>query len=115
MRQAEKEIKEFLTRIPLILDPGEKIVKKKPQKKSKKIKKLLLVVIFSKNGTRQDEIGRERDKIIFDPNSAHTRPGGENCKKKTAKKFKKLKNNFPALVLAKTGLDRMRQANKGMK
>ena len=65
---------------------------------------------------RQDEIGRERDKIIFDPNSAHTRPGGENCKKKkTAKKFKKLKNKFPALVLAKTGLDRMRQANKGIK
>ena len=56
----------------------------------------------------RDEIGRERDKIIFYPNSARTRPGGENCKKKTAKKFKKLKNNFPALVLAKTGLDRMR-------
>ena len=64
---------------------------------------------------RQDEIGRERDKIIFDPNSAHTRPGGENCKKKKAKKFKKYKNNFPALVLAKTGLDRMRQAKKEIK
>ena len=63
----------------------------------------------------RDEIGRERDKIIFDPNSAHTRPGGENCKKKKAKKFKKLKNNFPALVLAKTGLDRMRQAKKQIK
>ena len=61
---------------------------------------------------RQDEIGREIDKIIFDPNSAHTRPGRENCKKKTAKKFKKLKNNFPVLVLAKTELDRMRQAKK---
>ena len=55
-----------------------------------------------------DEIGRERDKIIFDPNSAHTRPGGENCKKKTPKKFKKLENKFPALVLANTGLERMR-------
>ena len=64
---------------------------------------------------RQDEIGRERDKIIFDPNSAHTRPGGENCKKKTAKKFKKFKNNFPALVIARTGLDRMRQAKKEIK
>ena len=76
------------------------------------MKKQLSVVIFSKNGTRQDEIGQERDKIIFEPNSAHTRPGGEICKKKTAKKFKKLKNNFPALVLARTGLDRMRQAMK---
>ena len=53
--------------------------KKKKAKKFKKIKKQLSVVIFSKNGTRQDEIGRERDKIIFDSNSAHTRPGGENC------------------------------------
>ena len=57
---------------------------------------------------RYDEIGRERDKRILDPNSAHTRPGGANSEKKIAKKFKKLKNNFPALVLAKTGLDRMR-------
>ena len=62
--------------------------RKKIAKKFKKIKKQLSVVIFSKNGTRQDEIGQERDKIIFDPNSAHTRPRGENCKEKTAKKFK---------------------------
>ena len=62
MRQAEKEIKEFQTRIPLILDSGEKI-----------------------------------------------------AKKKTAKKFKQLKDNFPALVLAKTGLDSMRQAKKEIK
>ena len=101
---------------------------------------------------RQDEIGRERDKRIFDPNSAHNRPGGANSeknskkiqkireqlffiiysqirmrqaekerkefqtriplildpgekipKKRKAKKFKKLKNNFPALCLAKMG------------
>ena len=52
---------------------------------------------------------------MLNPNSAHTRPGGENCKKKTAKKLKKLKNNFQALVLAKTGLDRMRQAKKEIK
>ena len=50
---------------------------------------------------RQDEIGRERNKGILDSNSAHTRPGGENSEKKKAKKFKKLKNNFPALFLAK--------------
>jgi len=54
MRLAENEIKELQTRIPLILDPGEKIPKK------------------------------------------------------NAKKFKKLKNNIPALFLAKTGRDRMR-------
>ena len=61
---------------------------------------------------RQDEIGRERDKRILNPNSAHTRPGGENSEKKIAKKFKKLKNNFPVLLFAKTGLGRMRQAMK---
>ena len=58
MRQAEKEIKEFLTRIPLILDPGDKIT----EKNSKKIQKQLSDVIFNKNGMRQDEIGRKRDK-----------------------------------------------------
>ena len=30
---------------------------------------------------RQDEMGRERDKRILDPNSANTRPGGENSEK----------------------------------
>ena len=62
----------------------------------------------------QDEIGqeRERDKRILDLNSAHTRPRGENSEKKNAKKFK---NNIPVLVLAKTGLDRMRQAKKEIK
>ena len=52
---------------------------------------------------RQDDIGRERDKRILDPNSAHTRPGGANYKKKIAKKFKKLENNYSALFLAKLG------------
>ena len=49
---------------------------------------------------RQDEIGRERDKGILDPNSANTRPGGANYKKKIAKK---LENNYSALFLAKLG------------
>ena len=57
------------------------------EKKFKKLKKQLSGVIFSENGMRQDEIGRERDKRILDPNSAHTRPGGANYKKKIAKKF----------------------------
>ena len=108
IRQAEKERKKFQTPIPFILTRGRKF-RKKIAKKFKKIKKLLSVVILSKKGTRQDEIGRERDKIIFDPNSAHTRPGGENCKKKKAKKFKKLENNYSELFLAKLGLDRPRK------
>ena len=140
-----------------ILDPksghtrtGGKNSEKKQQKNSK-IKKKLSGFIFSQNGMRQDEIDRERDKRILDPNSAHTRPGGGNSEKKSqknsknqrttsrhysqpnrdetgrerekrnldpysaytqprgenseknAKKLKKLKNNIPALFLAKTG------------
>ena len=38
--------------------------------------------MFSQNGMRYDEIGQERDKRILDPNSAHTRPRGENSEKK---------------------------------
>ena len=88
MRQAEKERKEFQTRIPLILNPGEKIPKK-IAKKFKNLKKQLSSVFRSQSGMRQDEIGRERDKRILDPNSAHIRPGGEN----TEKKCKKIQKN----------------------
>ena len=69
--------------------PGGENSEKKNQKKFKKLKKQLSGVIFSQNGMRQDEIGRERDKRILDPNSAHTRPGGENCKKKKQQKNSK--------------------------
>ena len=89
MRRAEKERKEFWTPIPLIFDPGEKIPKKN-SKKIQKIKKQLSGIIFSQNGMRQDEIGRERDKRILDPNSAPTRPGGANSEKKNSKKIQKI-------------------------
>ena len=91
MRQAEKEIEEFQTRIPLILDSGEKIAKKKNSKKIQKIKKQLPGVSFSQNGIRQDEIGQERDKRMVNPNSAHNRPEGENSEKKNSKKIQKIK------------------------
>ena len=74
-----------MTRIPLILDPGEKIAKKKNSKKIQKIKKQLPGVSFSQNGIRSDEIGQERDKRMLNPNSSHTRPGGENSEKKFKK------------------------------
>ena len=52
---------------------------------------------------RQEEIGLERDKIILDPNSAHTRSRGANSEKRITKKFKKLENNYSALFLDKSG------------
>ena len=88
MTQAEKEIKEFQTRIPLIPDAGEKIPKKNC-KKIQKIKKQLSGVSFRQNGIIQDEIGQERDKRMLNPNSALTRPEGE----KSEKKFKKNSKN----------------------
>ena len=53
-------------------------------------------------------MGREIGEKILVPNSVHTRPGKENSEKNN-KKLKKLKNLFPALSLAKTG---MRYAEK---
>ena len=50
----------------------------------------------------RDETGREREERILDPNSAHYRPGVANSEKKIAKKFEKLKKNFPSLFLAKS-------------
>ena len=43
---------------------------------------------------RQDEIGRERDKRILDPNSAHSRPGGANSEKKQQKNSKNQRTAF---------------------
>ena len=58
---------------------------------------------------RQDEIGEERDKIILDPYSAHTRLRGENSEKKIAKKLKK---QLPGIIFSQIG---MRQAEKERK
>ena len=103
MRQAEKERKEFQTPIPLILDPGEKITKKNWEK-TQKIKKQLSGVSFSQNGIRQDDIGQERDKQMLNPNSAHTRPGGENLEKKFKKNFKKLKKQLSSVIFSQNGV-----------
>ena len=51
-------------------------------------------------------------KKILVPNSVHTRPGQENFEKNRKKKTKKLKNLFPELFLAKTGVDRPRKREK---
>ena len=91
--------------------PGGANYKKKQQKNSKN-QRTTIRHYFQPNW---NETGREREKTILDPNSAHTRPGGENSEKKQQKNSKKLKNNFRLLFLAKTGRDRMRQAEKEIK
>ena len=68
------------------------------KKNSKKIKKPLPGIIFSQNG---DETGREIGEKILVPYTFILDPGKKNTKN-IAKKFKKLKNLFLALFLAKT-------------
>ena len=65
--------------------------------------------MFSQNGMRQDEIGRERDKRILDPNSAHTRPGGENSERK-CKKIQKIKKHLYGVIFSQ---NEMRQDEIG--
>ena len=80
----------------------------KNRKINQKIKKPLSGIIYSQKGMRQAQ--KERKKFqsqipfILDP--------GKKIPKKIEKKFKKLKNLFPALFLAKTGLDRPRKREK---
>ena len=61
---------------------------------------------------RYDEIGRERDKRILDPNSAHTRPGGANYKKKNSKKIRKIREQLFGIIFSQIGI---RQAEKERK
>ena len=60
---------------------------------------------------RQDEIGRERNKSILDPNSAHIRPGGANLKKKQ-KKIQKIQKQLSDIIFSQNV---MRQAEKEIK
>ena len=77
-------------------------------KKIQKIKKPLSGIIYSLSGIRLAEKGRKkfwsRIPFILDP--------GKEIPKKIAKKFKKLKNLFLALFLAKTRFDRPRMRKK---
>ena len=87
MRQAEKEKKKFQSRIPYILKLGQKI---------QKIKKVNSGIISIQNGLKEAEKERKKNlsriPFVFDP--------GNKIPKKIAKKFKKLKNLFPAIFLA---------------
>ena len=60
---------------------------------------------------RQDEIGRERDKRILDPNSAHTRPGGENSEK-NSKKIQKIREQLFGIIFSQIGDDPGREREK---
>ena len=52
---------------------------------------------------RQDEMGRERDKRILDPNSANTRPGGENSEN-NSKKIQKIEKQLSGVSYSQNGM-----------
>ena len=72
---------------------------KKIAKKFKKIKKVNSSIISIQNGLSEPRKRKKKfySRILFLPNPTLKIP------KKIANKFKKLKNLFPALFLAKTG------------
>ena len=76
----------------------------KIEKKIKKIKNLFLALFLATTGW-----DRPINRKNLVPNSVHTRPEQENCKKNRKKKSKNL---FPAFFIAKTGWDRPKKRKK---
>ena len=92
MRQAEKERKKIQSRIPFILDPGKKILKK-VEKDIKKLKNLFSALFLAK--TRLDR-PRKREKNFspeFRSYSTRARKFRKNSKKNN-KKLKTKKTSF---------------------
>ena len=83
MRYVEKERKNFLFRIPFILDSGKKIPKK-IEKEIKKLKNLFAALFLAKTGLDRP---RKREKNLVS-NSIHTRPGQENSENNRKRKQK---------------------------
>ena len=98
MRQAEKERKEFQTRIPLTLNSGG-VNSEKNSKKIQKIREQLFGIIFSQIEMRQ----AEKEGKEFQTPIPLTLEPAEKIPKKQQKKMKKLVKNYSALFLAKSG------------
>ena len=70
MRLAEIERKKFYSRIPFILNPGKKIMKKTEKKKTKKLQNHFPAFFLRK----RDEILRKGEKKILVSKSVQTQP-----------------------------------------
>ena len=101
MRQAKKERKKFQSRIPFVLDPGNKIPKK-IAKQFTKSNNLFSAVFL----TKRDEIGRKGEKKNMSGNPFILDQGKKILKNNSKKIQKKL---FPALFIAKMGCGRPRK------
>ena len=105
-RQAVKARKKFQSKIPLILDPGMKILKKLGNK-FKKLKTSFRHYFQPK----RDEMGQERERN-FTPKFRSYQPELENSKKKKSKKIQKIKKVNSGIISIQNGL---REAEKERK
>ena len=96
MRQAEKWRKKIQSQIQLILDPGQKILKKI----AKKLKNLFPALSLAKTGMRQTE---KQGKKILVPNSVHTQLGKEKYEK-NSKKVQKIKKPLSGIFISQNGM-----------
>ena len=64
------------------------------------MKKRLSSIIFK---PKRDEVGRESEKKILDPNSVHNRPEQEN-QEKNSKKFQKIKKPLSGIIFSQNGI-----------
>ena len=110
-RQRKRENKNYRF-VPFLLNCLDKIPKKfkKFQNNSKKIQKIIKIPFWLQFKPKQDEKGREREKIkiIVPFRSVPTRRVRENSKQK-AKNFKKLKNTIMASFQPKIGWKKLRK------
>ena len=104
MTKAKKVKTKFFSRIPFILDPGNKDPKK-IAKKFKKLINLFPALFLAKMGW--DRPRKKEKNFSAEFCSYPTR--ARKFQKKITKKFKKLKNLIPVLVLSKTGWERPRK------
>ena len=105
MSEDEKTTKNFQSRIPFLLDPGEEI----PKKIAKKIKKLKTSFWYYFQPKRV-EIGRERKKNLV-PNSVHTRPGKENYEK-NSRKIQKIEKPLSGIIFRENGVRQVEKEKK---
>ena len=95
LREAGKERKKFWSRIPFILNPGKKILKKI----AKKFKNPFPALFLADTGWDRP---RKKKKILV-PNFVHTRPGQENSEN-NSKKVQKIEKPLSGIIFRENGI-----------
>jgi len=99
MRSAEKEIKEFSTRIPLVLYSREQILKKKIAKKFKKLENNFSALFLANSGWDRPRMREKNFKPQFRSNSTR----GRKFRKKNSKTIQKIKKQHFIVIFSQNG------------